>query len=1164
MSSTTSGASETQGGRLGGARADFVASLGRKVGDARELLAILEDDISSRPARDELRRRIHALGSGARLLRFDAMAKSLQEALAALDRGTEGAGGSGGAVLREQELAFVAQVLDDLPALAWGEAPPRDPPRPEESADGPSQPPVAILVVGDDKLADALTEHGSDGAIGGRTFECERTEDVQTALELARAYAPDLVLVDADISGTPGLVEALLDDPLTEPVPLVVVGTFEAPETISRFIALGVSKCLTKTVAPLAIRQACDEILDARDGRTMRITLGEPTVDQLADRLVDELRRALVDAVDRPARSCRVPLGEGTEVIGALWGAIARIQEIVTQKTRGAVRFDGDAPEGAIALAPWLHQDLPGADRLGAGRGRGGDVRLRGRRVVVADDDPGVTWFISDLLRTAGCEVFEALDGNAALDLAFRIQPELVVSDILMPGMDGFALSRALRRDVALRDTPVILLSWKEDLLQRVRELGASAAAYMRKESDSRSILARVREVLRPRARIEARLRGDGEVRGRLDGLSPRVLLDLVGSIRKDARVAVRDATSLYEIEIRDGSPRKATLTASDGGYRSGERALGSLLAVGAGRFVVTPSKEPVRGDLSGSLFDLLARPIAGARGALAATTGARTIHIERIVLDPSPLEDYLRATPDPARTVVKKLASGASPRQMLLAGDVSPSLLEDVLADLATRDTVRAVEGADGEDMLASEVAAALAVLRGGQAGVRSPSRPPLARGSAPPPPAHAVQAAAVTAVPRPAAPPPAPTKSPAPAARAAEEDPLDWPDIESDPPPPATVKAPEGAHKKAAAAYVSDDAGSPSSLEDAVMRELSDRSPAPGTTRTPGSDPPPIIEPSALKTRRSSNPPIDDASSDQLPSIPPDAVVPGSASSDEMVAASPMLAARRAGPHSGRLELAESDEDEDEKEDVDDRPTPAALAAAEAHAEGAPTPLSTRAAPAVETFNERTAKTSPPSARTPEPPRSASAPQVTKAPAPAAPAGARRAGTISALAGQASALAGQAAPEPRRRGFWLLLLGFALLAAAAGVVLRATSESEAPAVVATETTPPAPVAPPPAPAAQATASGASAASTAAQPTGDDLPPGAEVPAGYGLVEVTAPAGARIRIDGAVAGAGPTISSVAAPGYHEVRVESGGHESKSVVEVRAGKVARVQAALAP
>ena len=112
MSSGSPDAKDSGGSRLGGARADFVASLGRKVQDARELVAALEDDPSSRPARDELRRKLHALGSGARLLRFEAMGRSLAEALTVLERGAKAG------ALREADVAFVAQVIDDLPALA--------------------------------------------------------------------------------------------------------------------------------------------------------------------------------------------------------------------------------------------------------------------------------------------------------------------------------------------------------------------------------------------------------------------------------------------------------------------------------------------------------------------------------------------------------------------------------------------------------------------------------------------------------------------------------------------------------------------------------------------------------------------------------------------------------------------------------------------------------------------------------------------------------------------------------------------------------------------------------------------------------------------------------------------------------------------------------------
>jgi hypothetical protein len=65
-------------------------------------------------------------------------------------------------------------------------------------------------------------------------------------------------------------------------------------------------------------------------------------------------------------------------------------------------------------------------------------------------------------------------------------------------------------------------------------------------------------------------------------------------------------------------------------------------------------------------------------------------------------------------------------------------------------------------------------------------------------------------------------------------------------------------------------------------------------------------------------------------------------------------------------------------------------------------------------------------------------------------------------------------------------------------------------------------------------------------------------------MIAVTAPAGARVRVDGAIAGKGPSVTAVAAPGYHDVRVESAGHETKSVVEVRSGKVARVESADQP
>ena len=54
----------------------------------------------------------------------------------------------------------------------------------------------------------------------------------------------------------------------------------------------------------------------------MRVTLGEPTLEQLGERLAEEVRKAIVGSVDRAGRDVRVPLGEGTEVMGAMWGRL--------------------------------------------------------------------------------------------------------------------------------------------------------------------------------------------------------------------------------------------------------------------------------------------------------------------------------------------------------------------------------------------------------------------------------------------------------------------------------------------------------------------------------------------------------------------------------------------------------------------------------------------------------------------------------------------------------------------------------------------------------------------------------------------------------------------------------------------------------------------------
>ncbi|MBX3217981.1 MAG: response regulator [Labilithrix sp.] len=700
---SSNGSNGATSARLGGARADFVAGLGRKVADLRTTLGRVkaaDDDVAPR---DELRRKLHALASAAKMMKFDAMDRGIAEALGTLDRASRDAS------LDEVDLDAIEQVIEDLPALAWGDGHARS--SRAESAEQAAAPKYDVLVVGTAIIAEALLDDDASNARAQAAFRCESTPDTQAAYELARTTEPDLVVLDADLAEAAELAAALMDDPLTESVPIVVVGSFLEPGEAARYVAMGVAKTVSKPTSREILRGVCEETISPDRGAvTAHAVLGDPTLEELGDRLAAELREAIVGRADPSARGRRIPLGQGTEVLGAVWGAIARVREVVTSRSDGAVRFAG-GPEGALTPAPLLHEpDVARGDRVRTPkRGAAAEVRLEDRRVVVADDDPGVVWFLADLLKTAGCVVHEAFDGQQALELAYKSSPDLVISDILMPNVDGFSLCRALRRDVALRDTPVILLSWKEDLLQRVRELGAGAAGYVRKESDTRAIIARVREALRARGRIEARLREDGEVRGRLDGVSIRTLLEIVCATRLAARVSVRDATFLYEVEIRAGAPHRATRTDGKGGFLKGPKVLAQLLGVSAGRFTVTNSTSPVDAELEGNLAAQLAKPIAKARAAISLLTGTQMNNVARLRFDDEAVTDYLEATPERARLVVRRLANGASPRELLLCGGAEPALLDDLLCDLASRGLVVGVEGRDGEDMLVPTITSLL-----------------------------------------------------------------------------------------------------------------------------------------------------------------------------------------------------------------------------------------------------------------------------------------------------------------------------------------------------------------------------------------------------------------------------------------------------------------------
>jgi PAS domain S-box-containing protein len=131
-----------------------------------------------------------------------------------------------------------------------------------------------------------------------------------------------------------------------------------------------------------------------------------------------------------------------------------------------------------------------------------------GARILLADDNADMRTYVRRLLSAEGFDVEAVGDGEAALDAARRRQPDLILSDVMMPRLDGFGLLAALRADAAVAETPFILLSARAGEEARVEGLEAGADDYLTKPFAARELIARVSANLNlARDRREAALR---------------------------------------------------------------------------------------------------------------------------------------------------------------------------------------------------------------------------------------------------------------------------------------------------------------------------------------------------------------------------------------------------------------------------------------------------------------------------------------------------------------------------------------------------------------------------------------------------------------------------------------------------------------------------------
>jgi DNA-binding response OmpR family regulator len=116
--------------------------------------------------------------------------------------------------------------------------------------------------------------------------------------------------------------------------------------------------------------------------------------------------------------------------------------------------------------------------------------------VLIADDDPDIRALVGIRLERAGCDVIRAADGEEALRMAAEKTPDLCVLDVMMPKLDGHAVTRALRDRSETENVPVLLLTAKAGDDDVARGYEAGATGYLRKPFSPQELAARVEQTL--------------------------------------------------------------------------------------------------------------------------------------------------------------------------------------------------------------------------------------------------------------------------------------------------------------------------------------------------------------------------------------------------------------------------------------------------------------------------------------------------------------------------------------------------------------------------------------------------------------------------------------------------------------------------------------------
>ncbi len=184
-------------------------------------------------------------------------------------------------------------------------------------------------------------------------------------------------------------------------------------------------------------------------------------------------------------------MGRGTEFIVTLPRHTEHLESISAEGDGAAMHSEAVSRGPMVEMAVFDDED-EGA--LGV-NGNAAALPPGAPTVLVVDDNPDIRDYVAGCMKGA-YHVVKAFDGQNALEKVRQVKPDLIISDVMMPNMNGYELCRAVKSDAVLQGTPLILLTSRASLDEKIQGLEAGADDYLTKPFSAKELLVRAHNLL--------------------------------------------------------------------------------------------------------------------------------------------------------------------------------------------------------------------------------------------------------------------------------------------------------------------------------------------------------------------------------------------------------------------------------------------------------------------------------------------------------------------------------------------------------------------------------------------------------------------------------------------------------------------------------------------